>query len=117
MTRRMPTSSRSGSGPITRGRKLAYAFPEIQADPTAHGFYTVDLVSREFVLIEAELRAQSPTTLIYVESGEWGERVAQADVDRMLVAFDERTPPGSEWSMPTTRSVTGCRVRSTQTAG
>jgi hypothetical protein len=67
----------------------------VAALAVGESFFTIDLVSREFVRIEAELRAMSAATLIYVESGEWGERVTQADVDRMLEAFDRSTPPES----------------------
>jgi hypothetical protein len=61
----------------------------------AENFYTIDLETHEFLLIQAELRAMSASTVVYVESSEWGSRVTQGDVDRVLAAFDESTPSGS----------------------
>ncbi len=61
----------------------------------AEVFFTLDFRSGDFVTVEAELRGISPTTFVYVESSQWGVRVGQSDVDRVLVAFDQTTPEGS----------------------
>ena len=37
--------------------------------------------------IQASLRAESATTIVFVEDEQWGTRVSQADVDAILAAL------------------------------
>ena len=61
----------------------------------AESFFTIDLTTGEFITILAELRGIAATTAVYVEAAQWGTRVDETDVDRVLEAFEQATPPGS----------------------
>lgn len=83
-----------------RARHPSFPGPpaERQSSPAlgqVESFFTLDLRTGDFISIEGELRGASPTTLVYVESGQWGYRVDQGDVDRILTAFDDATPQAS----------------------
>jgi hypothetical protein len=81
--------------PIALAR-AAHAPPApLVTDGAAMVFYTIDLVTHDFVAVQASLRAESATTIVFVEDAQWGTRVSQTDVDAILAAFDEQTPPAS----------------------